>query len=111
MQSMKLFALIMSLVILALVGKPCSDGSMLNDHKANETHAGVEPHENHAGEGHSDACSPLCVCACCSIVCINTPIVFVELEKIPVYLEHTAYYAASPIEIATTVWQPPQLNA
>ncbi|KYP13486.1 MAG: hypothetical protein A1D16_12730 [Flavihumibacter sp. CACIAM 22H1] len=96
----------MSLVILALIGRPCADLHTPTNLKAISIHAGTENHQEEKGT-HADSCSPLCVCACCSIVCINTASLQLELPKISFSIEHMAYYLGAPLKIATPIWQPP----
>ena len=62
MRQMKIFAYIVSVIILMLTVNPCID-----EHKANAIHnseiSQASNHENH--ENEADHCSPFCTCQCC----------------------------------------------
>lgn len=106
---------IFTFYMLALSLLPCSDGGggvvdMLQ-HLFDESHVHVElDHTQHSNTCDEDACSPFCICNCCSITVdqpvktqlaiAEPPIIFAKLTVFETGLLSSSYNHA--------VWQPPR---
>lgn len=106
---MKFFALIMATLILGLSVLPCMDSSFKSN--AKNAVVDVDHHDGDSSQEHTDNCSPLCICSCCSVVSVYSASVSVDLPRIENHIEHASYYSGSLISISLPVWQPPQLAA
>lgn len=104
---MKLFAYIMSFLILAMSCMPCMDASASID---NETKTVVSAASHQSFPKDSDNCSPFCICKCCSgfvVITLSTQISYLKpllIQKKPLYLSEKISSISLPI------WQPPQLG-
>ncbi len=66
---MKIVALIMAFLVLALSVMPCADaGAAINDGKAKSEITKTTDRQDH---NEADACSPVCHCTCCAGFSIN----------------------------------------
>jgi NADH:ubiquinone oxidoreductase subunit F (NADH-binding) len=103
---MKWFIYIFSFYILTLACMPCSDGAVADVQTTIRASIPVS-HSDH--EHQQDFCSPLCVCACCSVQ--STPLKSTIFNFIDQLAKHTYAIAADhPLtSIADKIWQPPQL--
>ena len=103
---MKIIALIMAFLVLALSVMPCGDANAASEGKS-KTELGKSHNED--DNSQQDDCSPFCTCTCCAGFSINHFIA--SLTPIPPY-ESTAAAAhlpASVLDVALPIWQPPQL--
>ena len=104
---MKFVFFLFGIYLLALSCMPCSDST--------ETSAGTEVTVSPAGnhEEHSkEACTPFCVCSCCSVsVFYNQP---VKITAAKPAIHSTTYFIQQDNNIRTTqnaIWQPPRAIA
>lgn len=105
---MKVIAFIISIIILCLSVKPCSDGSNIEDasiHKNDTSH-------NHQNDS-DDSCSFTCSCSCCGISITYSSISVFSIKKTIqisriVFTEYTTNYVSGYL---SKIWQPPQLIA
>lgn len=97
---MKIFALIMAVLVLALSIMPCAG-------RRNGMHSGKaktaltkSSHEN--GDEQEEDCSPFCQCSCCTGLSINY---FISSSDFPSYsnIAHTASLSSDAIEVALPV--------
>ncbi len=103
---MKISAFILSLLILVLSLKPCSDGSNAEDLKKDN----ISLNHNHQ-EDHDDSCPVTCICSCCGMS------VTFESIKIFTFRIHTeisnvvlsSYQSNYQFDSVAAIWQPPQL--
>ncbi|HEX2848505.1 MAG TPA: DUF6660 family protein [Chitinophagaceae bacterium] len=106
---MKLFAFIMSLVVVIVSLAPCRD--MATGSKAGKANVQVLKDDQHAHEDGSDDCPPFCSCSCCSVQGCLKPF-FNTLECVsPEASPYSSYYTGALISISLPIWQPPQLIA
>lgn len=99
------FAIIMSIVLLALSTISCSDKLPLtaagnSSYQVNDI--GTHQHE------HKDFCSPFCACSCCA-----APVILSITYFTPAPASHTTFtFCETPAgvisDLPTTVWQPPR---
>ncbi len=104
---MKIVALIMAFLVLALSVMPCADaGTAFNDGKAKSEITKATDRQDH---DDSDACSPFCHCACCAGFSINHFIA--SIIVIPPYGSNPtgSFLPAAVIEVVLPIWQPPQI--
>ncbi len=103
----KLFAAILSIYILLMVCKPYVDGAIIS-HSQKELAAA----ENHSHDSTDDACSPFCICSCCSvqIVLFTQPIIY-HLQSASAFIQiRTPTYNSIFIsDFFENIWQPPQI--
>ena len=104
---MKVLSILLSIYVLYMVSLPCVDEAI--DFNKNFVEV-TTTHHHHHDNNQSDACSPFCVCSCCSVTVDLTSFVFesnpdrtVQLQLIPYYKESFSYYFHP-------IWQPPQLS-
>ena len=105
---MKIFALIMSAVILAISCLPCTDGTLIGkDHKdQTETTKSQSQDKDHDGP---DECPPLCTCACCSASTGLVP--YLKLQSAKLIFQSHQYPLvdiAFHSEVFSSIWQPPR---
>ena len=103
----KIFAFIMSILVLALSMMPCADkeAAFTKSKKEIETVKAL----HHQGCPLNDACSPFCQCSCCAGFSINHSVVAVPIMKIQASDPLTQYLPAKIATLALPIWQPPQL--
>ena len=107
---MKIFALIMAVIVLALSCIPCMDDAyaMNTNSITIET---LTSNKNQQEQQHNgnDFCSPFCTCNCCAGFAFSSssikvqPIIHVTAKK------YSSYLSSSAIAISLPIWQPPQL--
>lgn len=118
---MKVFSILFSIYMILLSIIPCGDGNY-NFVDQLRTYAGYNTHHDHEGHNHLDDivhseshcgeehCSPLCACACCSIVLDNT--LFIEFPPLREFSHYSNPFnfphQLSGIAIHD-IWQPPIL--
>ena len=106
--TMKIFAFILAVLVLALSCMPCTDGA----NAMNNSDAKTEFSKSGKQQEHKDLddCSPFCTCSCCT----GFTFLFIPYQinyLIPQSAEKTAFLLPSKIsDIALPVWQPPQLS-
>ncbi|WP_372795175.1 DUF6660 family protein [Lutibacter sp.] len=103
---MKGITIILSLIILVLSVKPCSDGNNAEDKHAD----GIGINHNH-GQDSDDSCPVMCICDCCGMSVTYEPISTLILNhnlKISTKLFST-YQSNYRLDFHSNIWQPPQL--
>ncbi len=97
--------LFFALYFLALTLKPCADHEVL---VYGDTHAAVFMKDTSAGHNHTDCCSPLCTCNCCSLpLLMVTPFSVImnaprpEVVKIHPVIQPESVFSHS-------IWEPPK---
>ena len=102
----QILTLLLSVYLLALMVLPCND-----DHS--HTSVTTEKQIAQADEHHNDidACSPFCVCACCTTpIMVQQLITFESLPFITPYnRELNSFYTSVTASYSGSIWQPPQL--
>ena len=102
---MKIFALIMAILVLALSIMPCADGG------ANESEATtiVKKANHQQSDPQQDDCSPFCQCSCCGTFSPNHSITTLSYIPSCLIISKSSFLPANIIEVALPIWQPPQL--
>ena len=103
---MKFVTIILSLIILLLSAKPCSDGQNIEDQQ--EYNTGVE--HNHQ-QDTDDSCPVTCICQCCGISITYEPLatfILIDYNNISTELAST-YMAIYRFDFLSNIWQPPQV--
>ncbi|WP_344730117.1 DUF6660 family protein [Corallibacter vietnamensis] len=103
---MKFVTIILSLIILLLSAKPCSDGQNIEDQHQDE----ISVNHNHQ-EDSDDSCPVTCICNCCGMSITYEPIKTFNLKlNIEISTELISTY--QPIyrfNFLSNIWQPPQV--
>ena len=103
---MKFVTIILSLIILLLSAKPCSDGQNIEDQHQDE----ISVNHNHQ-EDSDDSCPVTCICNCCGMSITYEPIKSFDLKlNIEISSELISIY--QPIyrfNFLSNIWQPPQV--
>jgi hypothetical protein len=106
---MKWFNYILSLYLLVLSCIPCADEKPVHSFSASSfINAQTESeHPVHT----DDACSPLCICTCCSGFTIQTN-ALTSIQTFPVAFQNKLpfYKQAHCQDLAYSIWQPPKLS-
>ncbi len=116
LQLMKVTTYIFTIYILALSFVPCSDGGggmvEIVKHFFGVEHHHVSDHEQHSKDCGDDACTPFCVCSCCSIAVDIPPKLFFKVEYLPPILSklQTSFSDFIPSSFHTSIWQPPRFS-
>jgi hypothetical protein len=104
---MKVLCLLLSMYVLYMVSLPCVDEAIDNSKTFTEL---ATTHHHHHDPGQADACSPFCVCACCSVtvdlsvfVFVSNPVRNIQSKLVPYYKENVSSYFHS-------IWQPPKVS-
>ena len=102
---MRFLTIILSLTILFLSLKPCSDGQNLEHEYQDE----ISMNHNHQ-EDSSDSCSAICICSCCSITITDLTIELYNLkENSTEFIQIISSYQSNyRFDYYTSIWQPPQ---
>lgn len=100
---MKHIAFILAVLFFGLVIAPCSDSHTCNESEFSSDH-------NHS-EDEKDHCTPLCMCACCSVsytipILIDYP--YIDHQKKQAY--DWKYQNNYAFTISNSVWHPPSLS-
>jgi hypothetical protein len=102
---MKIFAFIMSIVVLTLSMVPCADAGA-----ASQNHLKAEINSAHQHKNDwQDQCSPFCHCNCCSSASSHQFTAFTLTKPSFAKKLQSEFLSSSIIEIALPIWQPPQL--
>lgn len=103
---MKFVTIILSLIILLLSAKPCSDGQNIEDQHQDD----ISVNHNHQ-EDSDDSCPVTCICNCCGMTITYEPIKTFDLKlNIEISTELISTY--QPIyrfNFLSNIWQPPQV--
>ena len=103
---MKFITIILSLIILLLSAKPCSDGQNLEDQHQDE----ISVNHNHQ-EDSDDSCPVTCICNCCGMTITYEPIKTFDL-KLNVEISTELISTYQPIygfNFLSNIWHPPQV--
>jgi len=103
---MKLFAYILSLYILLLIGIPCGDASGCNMlHESGIASPSTEHHHNDV-----DHCSPFCTCDCCACPAANPDNVN-DFTIFSLFQKYNSEFSSAYISaLFISIWQPPKLS-
>ena len=104
---MKALSILLSLYVLYMVSLPCVDEAC--DFNKTFTEASTTQH-NHHDANQNDACSPFCVCSCCSVTVDLTSFVFESNPVREIQSQLIPYYKESFSNYFPPIWQPPQLS-
>ncbi|ULC57996.1 hypothetical protein MBM09_08690 [Flaviramulus sp. BrNp1-15] len=103
---MKFVTIILSLIILLLSAKPCSDGQNIEDQHQDE----ISVNHNHQ-EDSDDSCPVTCICNCCGMSITYEPIKTFNL-KLNIEISSELISTYQPIyrfNFLSNIWQPPQV--
>ncbi|MCX6303454.1 MAG: hypothetical protein NT040_00660 [Bacteroidetes bacterium] len=104
---MKYIAFILSVYIFCLASAPCVDEGM-SIHKQDPGQTEHQP--SGTTSDHADACSPFCICSCCSVPVTIAPVTVISQPfssfKRPVHPGSTAFLSFFDM----TFWQPPKIG-
>ena len=103
---MKFITIILSLLILVLSIKPCSDGNNAEDQQQDE----ISANHNHQNDS-DDTCPITCICNCCGIAITYQPILKFDLDlnnQISTEIL-SVYQSIYRFNFHSNIWQPPQL--
>ena len=103
---MKFVTIILSLIILLLSAKPCSDGQNIEDQHQDE----ISVNHNHQ-EDSDDSCPVTCICNCCGMAITYEPIKTFDL-KLNIEISSELISTYQPIyrfNFLSNIWQPPQV--
>ena len=103
---MKFITIILSLIILVLSIKPCSDGNNAEDLHQDE----ITTEHNHQNDS-DDTCPITCACNCCGMTINYQPLQTFELYiNNPISTEIISDYQSSyRFDLISNIWQPPKL--
>jgi hypothetical protein len=102
---MKFITIILSLLILVLSIKPCSDGNNTEDQQQDE----ISDNHNHQNDS-DDTCPITCICNCCGITITYQPILKFDLDlnnQISTEIL-SVYQSIYRFNFHSNIWQPPQ---
>ena len=103
---MKFVTIILSLIILLLSAKPCSDGQNIEDQHQDD----ISVNHNHQ-EDSDDSCPVTCICNCCGMAITYEPIKTFDL-KLNIEISSELISTYQPIyrfNFLSNIWQPPQV--
>ncbi len=103
---MKFTTFILSILMLFLSVKPCSDGNNTEDLHQDE----ISTNHNHQNDS-DDTCPITCLCNCCGISITYQPIQgfnLIFINKIPTRISST-YQSIYRFDFHSKIWQPPQV--
>lgn len=106
LRHLKIFAFILSFLVLALSFIPCADGVFANDANK-QTSIIKDSHEQ--DHDMDDDCSPFCHCSCCAGFSVNHTLATVTTITLFLESPETNFLSSEVIAIALPIWQPPQL--
>ena len=104
--TMKFITIILSLLILVLSIKPCSDGNNTEDQQQDE----ISDNHNHQNDS-DDTCPITCICNCCGITITYQPIIKFDLDlnnQISTEIL-SVYQSIYRFNFHSNIWKPPQL--
>ncbi len=102
---MKSVTILLSLLILSLSLKPCSDGTNIEDNHSEE----ISVNHNHQDDS-DDSCPITCFCNCCGMTITYVPIPspILELNTEISTLIYSNYKSNYRFDILSTIWNPPR---
>gem|GEM_PF-610268 len=102
----RLFALIMAFLVLALSIVPCADKeTSAKDNIKSELVKSTQQ----KGDPQQDDCSPFCHCTCCAGFSFNNNVATITSPAIITLTVFSAFLPANLIERSLPVWQPPKI--
>ena len=103
---MKFMTIILSLLILILSLKPCSDGQNIEDQYKDE----ISANHNHQ-EDSDDSCPVTCICNCCGMTITYEPVLIFDLKlNIDIStIEFSSYQSNYLFDFHSNIWQPLQM--
>lgn len=104
---MKGITIILSLIILVLSIKPCSDGNNAEDQHQDE----ISANHNHQNDS-DDSCAFTCICNCCGTsITYQQPVTSFNLELNTIISTKifSSYQSIYRFDFHSNIWQPPQL--
>jgi hypothetical protein len=101
---MKVFHILLSVYILVLSSLACSD--MEATTSKNET---AQISSSHTTSHEEEACSPLCICACCGSLAVHSSERIQQKPQEIIFQNFSPVEEKSVIDISLSVWQPPKL--
>jgi len=105
LQPMKLFALIMGIIVLAVSCMPCLGGAFcIKNEKAK-----IEVSKSGSHQDKEDNCSPFCICNCCAGFFINHSFTSINILQINNCRNFVSYLPENITKISLPVWEPPRL--
>ena len=104
---MKLFAFILSFLMIGLSVLPCPDEDFMCE--TGKTESGIHKEQDRQ-QDHENACSPFCHCTCCAGFSITH--IFPALTSLiqANTLLYPSYLQGNLIEYSSSVWQPPKIG-
>lgn len=108
LRRMRVVAFVMSVLILYMATLPCTDRghSRIGAKQCLVSEAG-----DHT-QRQADHCTPFCVCSCCAtLVIVQSPYHTNPLAPQMSKKTYTHYVNPLNMEVANTIWQPPQASA
>ena len=103
---MKGITIILSLILLFLSIKPCSDRNNAGDQHQDE----ISVNHNHQNDS-DDSCPVTCICDCCGMSITSEPLMsfnFEVITEIPTTV-FSSYQSIYRFDFDSNIWQPPQL--
>ena len=103
---MKAITILLSILMLILSLKPCSDGFNTEDEHKDEIALG----HNHQDDS-DDSCPATCICACCGMSITYEPIApldFTLNTNISTFI-FSNYESNYRFDFLSSIWQPPKL--
>jgi hypothetical protein len=104
---MKLFVILLSIYTVYLVSAPCVDDAF---HAASKSSGQTTPNDRDSHSDHADACSPFCICSCCSVPVTIAPGTFISQPFFSfqtTLLQESSNFISS---FSVSFWQPPKLG-
>ena len=105
---MKGITIILSLILLFLSIKPCSDRNNTGDQNQDE----LSVNHNHQNDS-DDSCPVTCICDCCGMSITSEPLMSFKFEvitEIPTAV-FSSYQSTYRFDFNSNIWQPPQLTS
>ncbi len=99
-------ALFIALTFMTMAFIPCADSCDIKTHQNESSIKSAQDHH----EEHSDMCSPLCSCECCSTqitIFKSTSITFLPNSYQELYLIFKQPFVSS---FHSAIWQPPKIS-
>lgn len=105
---MKSFFFILSCFMLWMSCLPCEDGH----ERISQEEAKISGDHNNKEHHHeSEACSPFCVCSCCSTSAFFFTLNKIHTQKITFQsVKYPLYDVAINTKVYYAIWQPPKLS-
>ncbi|MFD2887805.1 DUF6660 family protein [Chitinophaga cymbidii] len=104
-------ATILSIIMIILSCIPCADQGLSGGSVSptQNHYSSVQEHSSGHSKHHNDACSPLCVCSCCSVVTFVYQYVSIDILLPESLSSYNCYNNYSYPELSFPIFQPPQL--